>query len=186
VSGEATYFATPADFRRWLAKNHAKATELLVGFYTVGSGKPSMTWPQSVDEALCVGWIDGVRRRVDDERYTIRFTPRRPGSIWSKVNVAKAEALKKSGRMKAAGLKAYEARSDKKTGIYSFEREATQLAPAYEKRLQRNKAAWTFLQAKAPWYRKKVVHWVMGARQEETRLKRLEKLIEACAEGRVL
>jgi uncharacterized protein YdeI (YjbR/CyaY-like superfamily) len=181
---EATYFGSPAEFRRWLARHHASARELLVGFHKVGSGTPSMTWPESVDEALCVGWIDGVRRRVDDQRYTIRFTPRRPGSIWSAVNIARVAVLEEAGRMKAAGRKAFSSRAEGKSRIYAYEQASAELSAAYAKIIRRNKAAWAFLQSRAPWYRKKVSYWVMSAKQEATRERRLARLIELSAAGR--
>ena len=178
------FFRDAGALRRWFSKNHETARELHVGYFKVDSDEPCVTWPESVDEALCVGWIDGVRRRVDDERYTIRFTPRRPGSIWSAVNIARVAALEKAGRMKAAGRKAFAARSEGKSRIYAYEQASAELSVAYAKIVQRNKAAWTFLRAQAPWYRKRVSHWVMGAKQEATREKRLAKLIEASAAGR--
>ena len=181
---EATYFRSPAELRGWFAKHHATATELLVGFHKVGSGIPSITWPESVDEALCVGWIDGVRKRVDDERYTIRFTPRRPGSTWSAINIGRVEALTRERRMRPKGLAAFAARSEKKSRVYSYEQAGAELAEPYARQIRGNKSAWKFLQAQAPWYKKQVTHWVMGAKQEATRLKRLEKLIEASAAGR--
>ena len=179
---EAAYFGSPAEFRRWLARHHASATELLVGFHKVGSGTPSMTWPQSVDEALCVGWIDGVRRRVDDLRYTIRFTPRRPGSTWSAINIARVAVLEEAGRMKAAGRRAFEVRIEGPR--YSYEGETAELPAAYAKALRRSKPAWAFFQSQAPWYRRKASHWVMRAKQEATRERRLARLIEASAAGR--
>jgi uncharacterized protein YdeI (YjbR/CyaY-like superfamily) len=181
---EAAYFGSPAEFRRWLARHHASERELLVGFHKVGSGTPGMTWPESVDEALCVGWIDGVRRRVDDQRYTIRFTPRRPGSTWSAVNIARVAALEKAGRMKTAGRKAFASRSEAKSRIYAYEQASAELSEAFAREIRRNKAAWAFLQSQAPWYRKRACHWVMSARQEATRVRRLGRLVEASAAGR--
>src|SRR5881394_263753 len=139
-----TFFKTQPDFRKWLAKNHDKATELLVGFYKVGSGKPSMTWPESVDQALCFGWIDGVRRRIDDHSYSIRFTPRKPTSIWSSINTKKVEELIKSGQMKPAGLMAFEKRKENKSRIYSYENEPAKLSREFEKKFRANKKAWAF------------------------------------------
>lgn len=182
---EPTFFATPAAFRRWLEKHHESERELLVGFYKTGSGRPSITWPQSVDEALCFGWIDGVRRRIDDESYSIRFTPRRPTSIWSAVNVKRMGELVAEGRVRPAGLAAFERRTAKKSGIYAYEqRGEVALAPAFEKELRRDKAAWKYLQGEAPWYRRLTTYWVMSAKQETTRRKRLRELIEASAAGR--
>ena len=180
-----TFFATPEAFRRWLDKHHESAPELLVGFYKTGSGKPSITWPQSVDEALSFGWIDGVRRRIDDESYTIRFTPRRPTSIWSAVNVKRIGALIAEGRVRPAGLAAFARRKAEKTAIYSYDRpQAAVLDPAYDEELRRNEAAWAYLQDEAPWYRRVTTHWVMSAKREETRRKRLAELIGSSAAGR--
>ncbi len=176
-----TFFPTPADFRRWLKANHATETELLVGFYKTSSGKPSVTWPESVDQALCFGWIDGIRKRVDDESYTIRFTPRKPTSTWSAVNIKRVEELTQQGLMQPAGLKAFEARKENKSGIYSYEQRSAALPPEYEKVLKKNKAAWTFFQAQPASYRKAAVWWVVSAKQEATRLKRLDQLIDLSA-----
>lgn len=181
-----TFFETPADFRNWLKKHHATYTEFLVGFYKRGSGKPSITWPESVDQALCFGWIDGVRKRVDDEAYTIRFTPRKKGSIWSAVNIKRANELIEMGLMQPAGLRAFEARSEEKSRIYSYERETAAFAPADEKRFRANRKAWTFFSAQAPWYRRNLTYWVVNAKRPETRAKRLAILIDASAEGRRL
>src|SRR2546422_365051 len=137
-----TFFKTPSDFRTWLEKNHAAAKELLIGFYKKDSGRPSITWPESVDQALCFGWIDGIRRSLDDISYTIRFTPRRPTSIWSAVNIKSAQRLIEQGLMQPAGLRAFEARKEYKSGIYSYEQRTAQLPEPYEKGLKKNKAAW--------------------------------------------
>jgi uncharacterized protein YdeI (YjbR/CyaY-like superfamily) len=180
------FFPTPADFRAWLATHHANTEDLLVGFYKKGSGKPSITWPESVDEALCFGWIDGVRRTIDDESYSIRFTPRRARSTWSTVNVKRVAELTKLGRMQPAGLRAFEARDPKRSGIYAFEqqREKQALSGAYRAKLEANRKAWTFFQAQAPYYQRTVSWWVMSAKKEETRLRRLTTLIEDSAQGR--
>lgn len=179
-----TFFATPAQFRSWLAKHHKTADELLVGFYKKGSGKPSITWPESVDEALCVGWIDGVRRSLDDEAYTIRFTPRRKGSIWSEVNIKRAKELTRAKLMRPAGLAAFEQRDEKKSAIYSYEqRTTTELDPAYEKKFRANKKAWAFFDAQPPWYQRQVRYFVMSAKNEATRLRRLESIIARSAKG---
>jgi uncharacterized protein YdeI (YjbR/CyaY-like superfamily) len=170
------FFSKPFDFRKWLEKNHAKETELLVGFYKVSSGKPSITWPESVDEALCFGWIDGVRKSIDDESYTIRFTPRKPGSIWSAVNIKKVAELTKKGLMHPAGLAAFEKRKDYKSAVYSFEQKEISLGE-YEKKLKANKKAWSFWSTQAPSYRKAATWWVISAKQEATRAKRLATLI---------
>lgn len=176
-----TFFKTPADFRKWLAKQHAEATELWVGFYRKDSGKPSITWPESVDEALCVGWIDGIRKRVDDVSYKIRFTPRRPRSIWSAVNIRRVAELTREERMQPAGQKAFAARIENKSGIYAYEQRKPELPEPYAKKMRQNKAAWKFFEAQPPSYRKLASWWVVSAKQEETRLKRLQKLIEESA-----
>ena len=181
-----TFFARPEDFRRWLERNHDKADELLVGFWKKDSGKPSITWPESVDEALSFGWIDGVRRRIDDQSYSIRFTPRRRGSIWSAVNIKRATELSKLGQMAPAGLRAFEARDEKKSAIYSYENRPRELAPEYEKRFRANKKAWAFWSAQPPGYRRLVTYWVMEAKKEETRERRLAQLIDDSAHGQRL
>jgi uncharacterized protein YdeI (YjbR/CyaY-like superfamily) len=179
-----TFFAAPADFRDWLAANHDKADELLVGFYKVGSGRPSMTWPESVDQALCYGWIDGIRRRVDDESYTIRFTPRRRGSTWSLVNTRRALELIEQGLMQPAGLAAFEARDEARTAEYSYENRPQGLDEPYEAQFRDNPAAWAYWEAQPAHYRRGAAHWVMSAKREETRQKRLATLIEDSAAGR--
>jgi uncharacterized protein YdeI (YjbR/CyaY-like superfamily) len=184
TSSAPTYFASPAAFRKWLAANHAKAKELLVGFHRKGSGPPSITWQESVDEALCFGWIDGVRKRVDETRYTIRFTPRRKRSNWSLINVGRVKELVAQKRMKAAGLAAFAAREKKKTGIYAYENRPSELEEAYAKALRRNAAAWTFFQAQPPSYRKVANWWITSAKKEETRQKRLARLIADSAAGK--
>jgi uncharacterized protein YdeI (YjbR/CyaY-like superfamily) len=181
---QATFFPTPAAFRRWLEKNHEKAAELLVGFYKKDSGKPSITWPESVDQALCFGWIDGVRRRIDDVSYSIRFTPRRRGSIWSAINIRRATELSKQGQMSPAGLRAFEARDEKKSAIYSYENRPRELAPEYEKRFRANKKAWEYWSAQPPGYRRQITYWVMEAKKDETRERRIATLIADCAAGR--
>ncbi len=180
----ATFFPTPIHFRRWLEKHHKSETELVVGFYKVGSGKPSLSWPESVDEALCFGWIDGVRKRIDDERYQIRFTPRKKGSNWSAVNVRRVEALTTEGRMRPPGLAAFAVRSEAKTAIYAYENRPQELAPDYEAKLRANHDAWEFWSAQAPWYRRTVSYWVMSAKKKETRERRIEALIADSALGR--
>ena len=182
---EPAFFPRPEDFRAWLEKHHKTEKELLVGFYKKGSGRPSLTWSESVDEALCFGWIDGVRRNRDEESYTIRFTPRKPDSNWSAINVAKVEELTRQGRMRPAGLAAFEKRSEAKTAIYAYEqRKDVKLDKALEKRFRAEKAAWDFFQAQPPGYRQLMLFWVMGAKKEETREKRLARLIEESARGR--
>ena len=177
------FFAKQSDFRKWLQKNHKTESELLVGFYKVGSGKPSMTWSQSVDEALCFGWIDGVRKSIDEDRYQIRFTQRRPGSNWSAVNIKKIEELTKKGLMQPAGLAAFEKRTENKSRVYSFEREKAELTKDFIRQFKANKKAWEYFQALAPSYRKISTHWVMSAKQESTRIKRLNQLISDSEAG---
>lgn len=180
------FFQTPADFRSWLEKNHATAAELWVGFYKRGSGKPSITWPESVDQALCFGWIDGVRKRIDETSYQIRFTPRRRGSIWSAINIKRAEELVRQKQMRPGGLKAFVARIENKSGIYSYEQRSTELSEPYAKALKKNKAAWNFFGKQPPSYRKMIGWWIVSAKREETRMARLEKLISESAKGRRL
>lgn len=180
---EALFFATGAEFRAWLEKNHARADELLVGFYKKGSGRPSMTWPESVDEALCFGWIDGVRRSAGDDAYTIRFTPRRPRSIWSAVNIARAQVLIADGRMRPAGLAAFEQRDEQRTRQYSFERDNVELEPRLAAMLKKNAAAARFFHAQPPGYRKTATWWVMSAKRDETRVRRMQSLIDDSARG---
>jgi uncharacterized protein YdeI (YjbR/CyaY-like superfamily) len=172
------YFKSANDFRRWLEKNHASAQQLWVGYYKKSSKQPSITWPESVDEALCFGWIDGIRKRVDESRYTIRFSPRRRGSIWSAVNIKRARELSDKGLMKPPGIAAFNARKENRSGIYSYEQRSAELATPYEKRLEQNKAAWDFFYAQPPSYRKAIGWWIVSAKQEATRLKRLQKLID--------
>jgi uncharacterized protein YdeI (YjbR/CyaY-like superfamily) len=175
------YFRTPADFRKWLEKNHATVSELSVGFYKKNSGKPSMTWPESVDEALCFGWIDGIRKRVDEISYQIRFTPRRRGSIWSAINIKRATILRKEKRMWPAGLEAFAARIENRSGIYSYEQRTAELPEPYSGNLKKNKTAWDFFQAQPPSYRKMISWWLVSAKRDETRSERLEKLMKASA-----
>ncbi len=173
----ATFFQTPQEFRNWLEKNHKTKKELLVGFYKVGTKKPSMTWSESVDQALCFGWIDGVRRSIDEESYSIRFTPRKPTSIWSTINIKKVEELTKAGLMQNAGIEAFKLKTDKKSGIYSHENESVKLSDEYEKQFKTNKKAWKFFENQAPSYKKVTIHWIMSAKQAKTQLSRLEKTI---------
>ena len=181
------FFATPEALRAWLAANHETKAELLVGFYKRGSRKPSITWPESVDEALCFGWIDGLRRSLSDETYTIRFTPRRATSIWSAINVGRVATLAELGKMTPAGERAFSLRKAHKTGIYSFERsEAAKLTEAQEKKLRGDRAAAEFFDAQPPWYRRTATHWVISAKREETRERRLARLIEDSAAGRTI
>lgn len=179
------FFATPEDFRKWLGEHHMKEKEVLVGFYKKGTGKASMNWSESVDQALCFGWIDGVRRSIDAESYYNRFTPRKPNSNWSIINIKKVEELAKAGLMTPEGQKAFEARKEDKTGIYSHEKESI-LDPAYEKQFKAYKQAWDFFEKQAPSYKKTIIHWLMSAKQEKTRLSRLEKVINESEHSRRL
>jgi uncharacterized protein YdeI (YjbR/CyaY-like superfamily) len=180
------FFQTPADFRTWLEKNHATATELWVGFYKRDSGKPSITWPESVDQALCFGWIDGIRKRVDEISYQIRFTSRRRGSIWSATNIKRAKELARQKQMRPIGLKAFAARIENKSGIYSYEQRSTELREPYAKLLKKNKAASNFFQRQPSSYRKMIGWWIISAKKEETRMARLTKLISESTKGKRL
>ncbi|MDT4968415.1 MAG: hypothetical protein QOJ64_3152 [Acidobacteriota bacterium] len=183
---ELKFFRSPSAFRKWLEKHHATADELWVGFYKKASGKASITWPESVDDALCFGWIDGIRKRVDDLSYTIRFTPRRQGSIWSTVNIKRAGELIEEGLMQAAGMKAFEARQANKSGIYAYEQRSEELVEPYASKFKGNKAAWKFFNHQPPGYRKLANWWIVSAKKEETRLRRLQKLIDDSAQARRL
>ena len=185
MDGVPTFFATPDEFRAWLEAHHGTETELVVGFHKKGSGRPSITWPESVDQALCFGWIDGIRRSLDEESYTIRFTPRKPRSTWSAVNINRARELIDEGLMRPAGLAAFEARADDRSAIYSYEqRHSAVLPPEMEERFRANRAAWRFFEAQPPSYRKTAIYWVTSAKKVETRQKRLTTLIEDSANGR--
>jgi uncharacterized protein YdeI (YjbR/CyaY-like superfamily) len=182
-----TFFATAAAFRQWLELHAAEATELLVGFHKVDSGRPSMSWSESVDEALCFGWIDGVRKRIDDHSYSIRFTHRRASSIWSAINIAKFEQLQSEGRMTPAGAQAFAHRKEHKSAIYSYEQEESAELSAQELReFRRNKQAWQFFEAAPPGYKKQMLHRIVSARKPETRAARLAKLVQASAAGQRL
>ena len=184
LEANAIFFDGPQEFYAWLEEHHADEDEVLVGFYKKHTGKQTMTWSQAVDQALCFGWIDGVMNRIDHERHVQRFTPRRKGSNWSKVNVEKMARLEAEGLAAPAGRKAFEARTEEKTGIYSFEsKDAAQLPPEYERQLRGEAVASDFFNAQPPWYRRTVTHWVVSAKREETRLRRLAQLIEASARG---
>jgi len=184
---EPTFFATPEAFRAWLEAHHDTESELLVGFHKKGSGRPSITWPESVDQALCFGWIDGVRRRIDDHSYSIRFTPRKPRSNWSAINVARVGALTELGLMYPAGVAAFERRSDDRTAIYSYEqRKAATLDAEQERRFKANPGAWKWFQAQPAGYRRTASHWVIRAKRPETRERRLEQLIADSAAGRTI
>jgi len=177
------FFTDPLRFHDWLARNHDSQKEILLGFHKKTSGKKSITYSEALDEALCFGWIDGVRKSLNDDSYTIRFTPRRAKSIWSLVNVRYIERLQKEGRMQPSGEAAFEARDAKRTGIYSFENRPRELASELKKIFRANERAWKFFKAQAPFYKRTIAFWVMGAKKEETRLSRLSRLIDASARG---
>ena len=182
---KSVFFATAEEFGAWLEQHHETAAEVMVGFYKKGSGKPGITWPEAVEQALRFGWIDSVRRSLDGESYMNRFTPRKATSNWSAINVAKVEELKERGLMAPAGLRAYEARTPERTGVYSFERDqAARLPPDFEQRFKTSAAAWEWFQARPPGYRRTATHWVVSAKREETRRRRLDQLIDCSAEGR--
>lgn len=182
-AGKPRFFATPAAFRRWLQKHHASEKELWVGMYKKASGKPSITWPEAVDQALCFGWIDGVRKSIDGESYMNRFTPRRKGSNWSAINIRRAQELIAEGQMTPAGAKAFAERDVTRTNRYSFEREKVELPAQYVRQFKKNKRAWDFFEAQPPSYRKPAMWWVISAKQETTRARRLATLIEDSAAG---
>jgi uncharacterized protein YdeI (YjbR/CyaY-like superfamily) len=182
---DAIFFETPAELRDWLDAHHETAPELFVGAWKKATGKPTLTWQQIVEEALCVGWIDSIRRSVPGDGWVIRLTPRRTGSIWSAVNVAKIAELRAAGRLRPAGEAAFAARRVDRTAIYSFERAADpELAPAEEARFRANAPAWAWFSAKAPSFRKQALHWVISAKRPETRERRLVTLIASSADGR--
>lgn len=180
MADDVIFFASPAEFRQWLHENHDKATELLVGYYKKGTGKPSMTWQESVDQALAYGWIDGVRKSIDDKSYKIRFTPRKARSTWSNVNIKRVGELTEQGLMHPAGLKAFEQRAGERSGIYAFEQpdEASKLSDEEEKQFRTNERAWAYFQQEAPHYQRGARWWVVSAKKPETRQKRLAQLIE--------
>ena len=175
------FFPNQKEFRKWLEKNHKKETELIVGFYKVDSGKPSMTWSQSVDQALCFGWIDGVRKSVDKDSYQIRFTPRKLNSIWSTINIQKVKDLSEKGLMQPAGVSIFENRKENKSSIYSHEIEELKFSLEFEKKFKANKIAWKYFQSLAASHQKSSKYWVMSAKQETTKEKRLLQLIQDSA-----
>jgi uncharacterized protein YdeI (YjbR/CyaY-like superfamily) len=179
------FFPTLTDWRAWLEKNHADQEEMWVGFYKHDSGRPSITWPESVDGALCFGWIDGVRHSIDAVSYKIRFTPRKPRSIWSAINIKRATELTGLGLMHAAGRAAFEKRQGDRSAIYSYEQRKAACLPAeYEKQFRAQRDAWKFYQAQPPWYRRTSTYWVISAKKEETRTKRLALLIDCCKQSK--
>jgi uncharacterized protein YdeI (YjbR/CyaY-like superfamily) len=177
------YFSAPSDLQKWFDRHHLTAREVWVGYFKKGSGVPSVTWPQSVDEALCVGWIDGIRKSVDGKRYVIRFTPRKPGSIWSAINIRRARALGRAKRMRPAGRKAFASRRENRSGIYSYEQRPVSLIEPYLGSFKESKKAWAFFEAQPPGYQRVITWWVISAKKEETRLKRLNQLIKKSAAG---
>ena len=183
---DITFFQSPSEFRTWLEEHHNSSSELWVGFHKKSSGKPSITWPEAVDEALCFGWIDGVRKSIDESSYTIRFTPRKPRSNWSSVNIQRVGELTELGRMQPAGLKAFHERDEEKSKQYSYERATRKLDGIYEEQFRANTKAWEFFQAQPPSYQKVASWWVISARKEETRLKRLATLIADSEKGQKL
>ncbi|MBA4853644.1 YdeI family protein [Emticicia sp. BO119] len=183
---KARFFPHQSDFRKWLEENYAIEKELVVGFYKVNSGKPSLTWSESVDQALCFGWIDGIRKSIDNESYCIRFTPRKPTSIWSTVNINKMEEMIPKGLVQEAGLLAYEKRKDDKSRIYTYEQVEIELSSIIEEKFKDDQTAWEFFQKQPPYYRKLMTGWIVRAKQEKTRFSRLEKLINASRDGKRL
>ena len=175
------FFRTVGEFRRWLEKNHAKSDELWIGFYKKNSEKGGVTYAQALDESLCYGWIDGIRKTLDDESFTIRFTQRKPTSIWSNVNIGHVARLTKEGRMQPAGIAAYQKKDDTRAGVYSFERKIAQLEPAMVKQFKREPAAWKYFESQPPYYRRAASWWVISAKRDETRASRLERLINISA-----
>lgn len=175
------FFGTAGELRRWLEKNYSKSEELWIGFYKKDSGKGGITYAQALDEALCYGWIDGIRKKLDEESFTTRFTPRKPKSIWSNVNVGHVARLTKEGRMQPPGIAAYEKKNDARSGIYAFEREIAELEPQMLKQFKRERVAWKYFDAQPPYYRRLASWWVISAKRDETRMKRLEQLIELSA-----
>ena len=180
------FFQTPAAFARWLRHNHQEADELWVGYHKKGTGRPSITWPESVREALRFGWIDGLRQSIDDESYRIRFTPRRRTSNWSDINVRMARELIRDGLMEPAGLAAFEARSARRSGVYTYEQPGSTAEGEVERAVKRHEAAWAFYRAQPPWYRRTCARWIMSGKRAETREKRLATLIQDCARGRTI
>jgi uncharacterized protein YdeI (YjbR/CyaY-like superfamily) len=178
------FFATAEEWRDWLERNHADSSEVWVGMYKKASGRPTMAWSDAVDQALCFGWIDGVRRSVDDISYANRFTPRRPGSNWSAINIEKVRKLKRKGLMHPAGLAAFEKRQDDRSEVYSYERANATLGDAFEKKFRANRKAWRFWESQPPGYRRTATWWVISAKREETRKRRLATLIEDSAQER--
>jgi uncharacterized protein YdeI (YjbR/CyaY-like superfamily) len=186
LAAQPAFFRTPADLRRWFATHHKTAVGLWIGFHRKDSGRASLTWPESVDEALCVGWIDGIRKRIDDTSYKIRFTPRRRGSVWSAVNIARVAVLEREGRMTPRGREAFARRKENRSGIYSYEQRSATLPEPFNSRLQADSRAWTFFAAQPPSYRKLIFWWIASAKKEETQMARFARLVAACRAGKRL
>jgi uncharacterized protein YdeI (YjbR/CyaY-like superfamily) len=178
VPPKPRFFASPERLREWLAAHHRTADELILGFHKKGTGKASVTWPESVDQALCFGWIDGVRHRLDENRYTIRFTPRRAGSIWSAKNIARFHELTADGMIEAEGRRAFDERDETRTNQYSFEQERVRFTREQESEFRAHGKAWAFFQTQPPSYRKPATWWVVSAKKDETKARRLATLIE--------
>ena len=181
---DVIFFASSEELRAWFEEHHETADELWVGYHRKATGKPTVTWPEAVDEALCVGWIDGIRYRLDDTRHAQRFTPRRKGSIWSAINTKRAGELIAAGRMRPAGSTAFEARSPEKTAVYSYERETAAFSDDQQRRFEADESAWEFFQAQAPSWRRAITHWVSSAKREETRERRFNQLLDDSRAGR--
>jgi uncharacterized protein YdeI (YjbR/CyaY-like superfamily) len=185
LTPEPIFFGSPSEFYDWLERHHDTDSEVYVGYWKKGSGRPSLTWSQAVDQALCFGWIDGRANSIDAERYMQRFTPRKPRSNWSRINIEKVAKLRQEGLMRPAGLRAFEARTEDRSGVYAFEQQTpAELPPEYQERLRANTAAWDHWQARPAGYRRTASHWVLSAKRADTRERRLGQLIECSAEGR--
>lgn len=180
------FFKSTNELHKWFQKNHSKAPDLWIGFYSVKSGKKGVTYKEAVDEALCFGWIDGIRKNIDEESYANRFSPRKKNSIWSNINSKRIQELIEEGRVHVSGLAAFRGRVEERSGVYSFEQDSHKLVPAFEKKFKANKKAWKFFMSKAPWYQRTSIHWIMSAKQEATRLKRLETLIIDCGDEKTI
>jgi len=180
------FFARPSDFRDWLRKHHQSETELFVGFYRKASGKPSLTWPESVDEALCYGWIDGIRRSIDGKSYCIRFTPRKANSHWSAINIRRVKELSKLGLMREAGKRAFSKRTKERSQKASYEQRQVTLDRSFEKRFRANQDAWAYFQSRPPYYKRQCTWWIMSAKKDETRQRRLHILIHSSEKGKLI
>lgn len=183
---EPIFFPTGQAFRDWLEDHHETAPEVIVGIYKKNSDTKGITWAEAVDQALCFGWIDSVGRRIDDERYSVRFTPRKKGSVWSGRNIERVEALTAEGLMQPAGIAAFEARKEERSRVYAFEQDEVALSEEFENRLRANEAAWAYFQSSAPSYQRAATHWVMSAKREATRERRLQQLIDDSAACRTV